>query len=106
MSSWASPDDFIPEVPGWRERSIFLARFGRLDFFHYDPYSQALSKLERGHARDLADVRCMVRQGMVEPAVLKGLFEKMEPMLIRFPAIEPGSFRLAVLEMCEESGES
>ncbi|MBI3852544.1 MAG: hypothetical protein HY298_19985 [Verrucomicrobia bacterium] len=34
----ASPDDFIPALPGWRERSLFIARHGWLDFFHYDPY--------------------------------------------------------------------
>ncbi len=30
----ASPDDFIPEIPGWRERSLFIARHGSVDFFH------------------------------------------------------------------------
>src|SRR4051812_31621124 len=29
----ASPSDFIPPLPGWRERSIFIARQGRLDFY-------------------------------------------------------------------------
>jgi hypothetical protein len=32
----AAPDQFIPELPGWRERSAFIAREGRLDFHHYD----------------------------------------------------------------------
>lgn len=45
----AAPSDFIPELPGWRERSIFIARHGRLDFYHYDFYSQALAKIERGY---------------------------------------------------------
>lgn len=43
----ASPPDFIPEVPGWQDRSIFIAREGKLDFYHFDPYSQALAKTER-----------------------------------------------------------
>jgi len=30
----ASPADFLPELPGWQERSVFIAREGRLDFFH------------------------------------------------------------------------
>jgi hypothetical protein len=101
----ASPADFIPELPGWRERCVFLGRFGKLDFFHYDPYSQALSKLERAHARDLDDVRNMVRRGMVAPKLLWELFERIEPALIRFPAIDPGSFREAVLALCRESGD-
>ena len=56
----ASPDDFIPELPGWCERSQFIGRFGKLDFFHYDFYAQAVSELERGHARDILDVRTML----------------------------------------------
>jgi hypothetical protein len=48
-----SPDDFIPAIPGWRDRSLFIARHGEVDFFHYDPYGQALSKLQRRHDRDL-----------------------------------------------------
>lgn len=52
----ASPDGFIPEVPGWRERSLFIARHGEIAFYHYDPYAQALAKIERGHERDRNDV--------------------------------------------------
>lgn len=55
----ASPAHFIPELPGWEERSPFIAREGRVSFHHYDFYSQALAKIERSHARDLADVREM-----------------------------------------------
>src|ERR1035437_3780964 len=52
----ACPDQFIPAIPGWRERSLFISRHGPLDFFHYDPYGQALAKLQRRHDRDLRDV--------------------------------------------------
>jgi hypothetical protein len=50
----ASPPDFIPELPGWRDRSPFLLREGRVDVHNFDLYSQALSKIERGFAHDLA----------------------------------------------------
>jgi len=40
----AAPDNFIPLLPGWRERSQFIGRNGKIDFYHYDFYSQALSK--------------------------------------------------------------
>jgi len=42
----ASPPDFIPELPGWRERSPFLLSEGSVSLYHFDPYSQALSKIE------------------------------------------------------------
>src|ERR1700674_3181861 len=52
----ASPDDFIPELPGWQERSRFIQREGKLTFLHYDFYAQALAKIERGHEIDRQDV--------------------------------------------------
>jgi len=95
----ASPDHFIPELPGWRERSLFVAREGRLSFYHYDLYSQALSKIERGHAQDLADVRQMLAKGLVDPAELMKRFEEIESRLYRYPAIDAASFRRAVEEV-------
>lgn len=98
----ASPDQFIPAIPGWRERSLFIARHGRVDFFHYDPYGQALSKLQRRHERDLQDVRAMVRDGLVRVDRLPEMFAQIEPHLIRYPAVDPASFRAAVMEFCNE----
>lgn len=92
----ASPLDFLPPLPGWEERSRFRLREGNLDVFDFDPYSQALSKLERGFDLDLADVRNMIDSGQVEPAKLGELFEAIEPKLYRFPAIDPTSLRTAV----------
>ena len=98
----ASPDDFIPAVPGWRERSLFIARHGSLDFYHYDPYGQALSKLQRRHDRDLQDVRSMLRAKLVTADRLREMFALIKPQLIRHPAIDPASFEAAVLEFCNE----
>lgn len=98
----ASPDEFIPAVPGWRERSLFIAQHGRVRFFHYDPYAQALSKLQRRHERDLRDVRSMLRSGLIETGILLEKFAQIEPQLIRYPAIDPPSFRAAVQEFCDE----
>ncbi len=94
----ASPDDFIPEVPGWQSRSRFISRKGPVDYFHYDFYAQVLAKLERRHQRDLADVESMISAGLVEPGRLVELFESIEPQLYRFPSIDPASFRETVLE--------
>jgi hypothetical protein len=92
----ASPGDFIPLAEGWRERSIFVARHGRLSFFHFDPYAQALAKLERAHAQDLEDVRALIAAGLIELSVALRLFEEIEPQLYRFPAVDPKSFRAQV----------
>jgi hypothetical protein len=89
----ASPPDFIPQLPGWRERSPFLFREGRVDVHHFDLYSQALSKIERGFEQDLADVHTMIARGLVEPPRLRELYEAVEPELYRYPAIDPSAFR-------------
>ena len=100
----ASPDDFIPAVPGWRDRSIFIARHGAVDFFHYDPYGQALSKLQRRHDRDLCDVRFLLKLGLIRSDKLRDMFAAIEPVLIRYPAIDRRSFRNAVIGFCDEAG--
>jgi len=92
----AAPDQFIPELPGWRERSQWIAREGKLDFHHYDVYAQALAKIERGHAQDRDDVEQMIARQLVEPAELERRFDEIEPLLYRFPAIDAPSFRRAV----------
>lgn len=92
----ASPADFIPELPGWRDRSPFVRRVGQIDVFHYDPYSQALAKVERGFAQDVQDVAAMVKRGLVDPARALELFAAIEPRLFRFPSIDPRAFRRRV----------
>ena len=92
----ASPLDFLPPLAGWRERSRFRFREGNLEVFDFDPYSQALSKLERGFELDLADVRSMVDAGFVEPGRLAELLAGIEGELYRFPTVDPASLRAAV----------
>jgi hypothetical protein len=94
----ASPPDFIPELPGWTDRRVFIARHGRLDFYHYDFYSQALAKIERWHTRDQQDVGHMVSDGLVEKARLRELFAVIEPRLIRYPAIHAPTFAARVVQ--------
>jgi hypothetical protein len=91
-----SPPDFVPELPGWRERSPFVFREGSIEVHHFDFYSQALSKIERGFTQDLDDVAKMVAHGLVEPERLRELYETVEPDLYRYPAIDPAVFRAKV----------
>lgn len=92
----ASPPDFIPELPGWRDRSPFVSQEGRVTVRHFDPYSQALSKIERGFDLDVRDVQTMIARGLVDPDRLRVLFEEIEPALFRYPAINPKDFRVKV----------
>jgi uncharacterized nucleotidyltransferase DUF6036 len=92
----ASPLDFLPPLPGWQERSRFRLRAGNLEVFDFDPYSQALAKLERGFELDLHDVSKMVQAGQVKSAKLLELFGEIEGELFRFPAVDPSQLRRAV----------
>lgn len=92
----AAPPDFIPELPDWRERSPFVLREGRLTVRHFDPYSQALSKIERGFEHDLKDVQAMIKSGLIERGRALDLFLAIEPALFRYPAIDAGAFRAKV----------
>ena len=94
----ASPADFIPLPEGWKDRSPFVVREGSVTFRHFDLTAQALAKLERGHDRDLADVRAMLDRGLVDRAALQVAFAEIEGELYRFPAIDPGAFRRRVEE--------
>jgi len=95
----AAPIDFIPVRPGWEDRSSFIAQEGRLSFYHFDLVAQALSKIERGHARDREDVLEMLRRGLVDPASLRTAFAAIEPELYRYPAISAAGFRRALDEL-------
>jgi hypothetical protein len=88
----AAPDQFIPPLRGWRERSRYIGSWGEVDFYHYDPYAQALAKIERGHARDLSDARELVARGLVDVEALSARFEEIRAEMIRYPAIDAEAF--------------
>jgi len=99
----ASPDDFIPEVPGWQERSAFVQQEGRLSFYHYDFYAQALAKIERSHDIDLQDIDRLISSLLINPNKLLELFLAVEDQLYRYPALNARSFRRAVEQVVVEA---
>ncbi len=92
----AAPDDFIPPLPGWKDRSQFIAKIGHVEFRHYDFYAQALAKVERGHRIDLLDAQAMTERGLVEPSKLMTFYETIQSDLLRYPAIDPATFRAQI----------
>ncbi len=92
----ASPAHFIPVPDGWQERSTFIEQLGRVAFFHYDLYAQALAKVERGHPQDLLDVKEMIDRQLIGIRQARDYFARIEPQLYRFPAIHAPAFREAV----------
>ena len=101
----ASPQDFLPPLPGWRERSVFIGRKGQISFYHYDFTAQALSKLSRGYDRDINDVQSMFEQGLFSLANLRDCFEAIEPDLIRFPSLNPDALKSRVETFIEQANQ-
>ena len=89
----AWPSQFLPELPGWEDRSPWIATFGRVHFHHYDPYSQLLAKIERGHDRDRIDVAALLAGEWIDRDRAWELYLSIEPELIRYPALEPITVR-------------
>ena len=89
----ASPLDFLPALPEWRERSRSRFREGSLTVFNFDLYSQALSKIERGFDLDLHDVDELLSRGLVDRDRLRDLHAQIESELFRFPAVDAATLR-------------
>lgn len=96
------PTSFVPAMPGSETRHELVQKFGAVEFRHFDFYTQALAKIQRGNARDRLDVRAMVSAGKVEPREFILLFEGIVPELVRFPAIDPARLKLVVKRWMEE----
>jgi hypothetical protein len=75
----AAPGDFIPLPAGYHERSKFIGRFGLLDVFHFDLYSMALSKIERGRDEDLSDVLKLLSKNEIDMPQLESSFAEILP---------------------------
>ena len=95
---YARPEHFVPPLTGSDDRHLFIDRVGSVDFYHYDPYAQLLSKVVRGFRKDLVDARHFVTSGMVDPQRFRELVHGVpESHYARYPNLS----RDAVLEAVE-----
>ena len=94
---FARPEHFVPPLAGAGDRHHFIARFGGVSFFHYDPYSQVLSKVVRGFQRDLEDARHFIDTGLVDADRFRALVGAIpDSAYAKYPAISPQAIRDAV----------
>ncbi len=75
----ASPADFIPLPSGFENRHEFIKRYGKIEALHFDLYSTALSKIERGREQDFEDVLALLQAGRLEWDKLAGYFAEILP---------------------------
>ena len=76
-----SPAEFIPLPAGAENRHEFIGRFGQVDVFHFDWYSTALSKIERGRKQDLVDVVTLLQNKRLEWDELQAMFREILPLV-------------------------
>lgn len=75
-------------------RAHFIGRYGTIDVFYFDFYSIALSKMERGNNRDIADVKLLVQQGIITLDELDRAYQEVLSQLGkgRYPRLTPRRF--------------
>ncbi len=67
---------FVPLPEGSQGRTIRIGQFGNLEVFVADPYSIALSKLDRGFDTDLDDIVFLVRRGFIDVQEFERMLQK------------------------------
>jgi hypothetical protein len=94
---FARPEDFVPAIHGSAERHRFIERIGRIDFYHYDPYAQLLSKVVRGFRKDLLDAGRFVGSGWVDAQRFRDLVDAIpDSAYARYPNLSRESVLDAV----------
>ena len=68
-------EHFIPLPHGSEERIIPVGQFGNLSVFVADPYSIALSKIDRGLANDYTDIEFLLAKGHIALDTLTQIVE-------------------------------
>jgi hypothetical protein len=62
---------FVPLPTGSTERQIRIGQFGNLEIYVADPYSIALSKLDRGFDTDFEDIIFLIQKNLVSLSELE-----------------------------------
>ena len=77
-------DRFIPLPEGSERRSIHIGQFGKVNVHVFDPYSIALSKLDRGSDRDLEDLVFLIQRHQINADQLERFLHDALPHANKF----------------------
>ena len=77
-------DKFIPLPHGNEERIIRIGQFGNLEIFIADPYSIALSKVDRGADTDYDDLVFLVQHNHVDMDEFERIIQEALPRAHQF----------------------
>jgi hypothetical protein len=77
-------DRFVPLPKGSTERQIRIGQFGNLEIYVADPYSIALSKLDRGFDTDLEDIIFLIQQNLISLDSLERIMRDALPQARKY----------------------
>lgn len=94
---FARPEHFVPPLERSSERHVFIERVRDVEFYHYDPYAQLLSKVVRGFRKDLLDAERFISSGMVDSARFRELVDAVpDSAYARYPNLSRAAVEGAV----------
>lgn len=101
---FARPEDFVPPLKGSGDRHLFIESIERVAFYHYDPYSQLLSKVIRGFNRDIQDANAFIRCGMVNPEKFRTLVQGIpDRSFAKYPTLTRRAVLGAVMDFLDQT---
>lgn len=77
-------DEFVPVPRDAETRHRHIGQSGKLTVYVFDPYSIALSKIERGFKTDLEDVRFLIRKNIISLPQLETIVNAVLPRAREF----------------------
>jgi hypothetical protein len=102
---YARPEQFVPPLAGSERRHVFIDRVGDVEFFHYDPYAQLLSKIVRGFRQDVLDARSFLQSGMVDAGEFRTLVHQIpESAFAKYPSLSHDAVISAVDDFLSNVG--
>jgi hypothetical protein len=75
---------FIPLPEGHQRRAIPIGQFGNLSVSVADPYSIALSKLDRGLESDLSDLVFLIQHNYIKFGELESILKNALPLAAQY----------------------
>lgn len=77
-------DHFIPLPPDGTRRNIYIGQFGNLEVFVADPYSIALSKLDRGFDTDIEDIVFLIKSQRINIDEFERMVQEVLPQANKY----------------------
>jgi hypothetical protein len=76
--------EFVPLPQDADNRAVFVGSFGNLTVYVFDPYTIALSKLDRGFDTDIEDILFLVQHQIITVEKLADFLETAVPQARQF----------------------